>query len=261
MYRVEDIPRSLWSPRDGLREYGDDAVAAVSDATGPLWRPLADWEPLHAVDSRTRATIRNAARSLWPPTEHRPEIGTRARTTLDERTASVQARIDDGFGRGDLQIPSVAGTRRSLLPRLDTRLKRLGGYAMLSVEEAGYVGTVDRPVEELETLLADQGFTYGLVAALKDRPCQTAPEIEAGSWVRRDSPLDAHQLHVHLFRSRDESRTDVYCHHEYNWKRHPLKHYQMDEIDRERGVELLRNLFDTQGISYEQLPRTTRCER
>lgn len=147
--------------------------------------------------------------------------------------------------------------RRRLLPPLDVRLRRVGGYAATTVLEEGYVGSVEMDVRDLEEVLRALGFRYGYVASLKDRDCP-GDDVDVGSWVRRSSLLDPCQLHVHLF-SNGDGVIDIYCHHEYTWFRRPLKHYRKQGLRPEKGAEIMQELLDRHGVRFFRRSRDARC--
>jgi len=149
--------------------------------------------------------------------------------------------------------------RRRLWPKVDSALDRLGGYAVSTVKREEYVGTADADLRRVERLLRDAGFAFEVVSALKHRACPNRRDVEAGSWVLRDSALSTHQLHVHLFSERDEALADIYAHHEKNWVRHPAKHYRVEYCDRERGVEMVREILSGAEVDVFHRERNERC--
>jgi len=72
-----------------------------------------------------------------------------------------------------------------------------------------YAGSLDCSVARTERLLWQWGFIRNPLARLKTLD----GDPEAGSWVYRDSPLAARQLHLMLF-PRQDGGTDVYAHEE-----------------------------------------------
>lgn len=149
--------------------------------------------------------------------------------------------------------------RRSLWPCIDSVLSRLGGYAVSTVEQSGYVGTADADLREVEEVLRSFGFSFEVVSALKHRSCPDRRDVESGSWVLRDSPLSSHQLHVHLFSERDEALADLYAHYEKSWKRHPVEHYRVEHCDRVRGVRETKEILDETALVVFHREREERC--
>lgn len=150
--------------------------------------------------------------------------------------------------------------RRRVWPVLDSALSVAGGYATSTIDEEGYVGTVELDLRPLEDRLANQGFGFEVVSALKHRSCPDGPEVEAGSWVRRESKLASHQLHAHLFSTVDEELTDVYAHYEPSWLTRPLRHYRADSCDCRRGAEMLEKTLEEEALQLFQRPHEERCE-
>jgi hypothetical protein len=149
--------------------------------------------------------------------------------------------------------------RRSLWPVVDSALGRVGGYAVSTVTQNEYVGTADAEIRGIEETLRCLGFSFEVISALKHRSCPNRKDVESGSWVLRDSPLSSHQLHVHLFSERDEVAVDVYAHHEKSWVRHPVKHYRVEYCDRERGVEMAREILSDADVTLYHREREERC--
>jgi len=149
--------------------------------------------------------------------------------------------------------------RRRLWPRIDRTLNRFGAYAVMEIDEGGYAGTARLTRRALERVLNDSGFEFELVAALKHRTCPEEEEVSAGSWVLRDSDFAPYQLHVHLFSGRDNGYTDMYAHYEHNWKRRPLRHYLVTLHDNNKGVEMVREILDDQGVEIFERDLEMRC--
>lgn len=150
--------------------------------------------------------------------------------------------------------------RRRLWPRIDRTLNRFGGYAVAEVPEDEYVGTARLSLPAVERVLGDVGFEFELVAALKHRSCPDHNEVSEGSWVLRDSNFAPYQLHVHLFSGNDNGYTDIYAHHEHNWKRRPLRHYAMTLLDSERGVKMTREVLREEGVKLFERDLERRCK-
>jgi hypothetical protein len=149
--------------------------------------------------------------------------------------------------------------RRRLWPAFDSALARLGGYAVSDVSQEEYVGTADAGLRDVEDNLRSLGFSFEVVSALKHRACPNRRDVEAGSWVLRDSRLSSHQLHVHLFSEHDEDAADVYAHHEKSWVRHPVKHYRVEYCDCKKGVEMAREILSDAEVDIFHREREKRC--
>ncbi|MCX2818378.1 hypothetical protein EGH25_03300 [Haladaptatus sp. F3-133] len=149
--------------------------------------------------------------------------------------------------------------RRRLWPAFDAALARVGGYAVSDVSQDQYVGTAGADLREVEDNLRSLGFSFEVISALKHRACPNRRDVEAGSWVLRDSRLSSHQLHVHLFSERNEDTADVYAHHEKNWVRHPVKHYRVEYCSCEKGVEMAREVLSEAHVELFHRGRDERC--
>ena len=133
-------------------------------------------------------------------------------------------------------------------------------YAVSQTTEEEYAATVLEAQPELEARLPQLRFQRTPISALKIR---LDGNISDGSWVRRESPLADAQLHVVLHELEDRSAVDVYAHTEDNWIRHPLLHLRKKSYSAEKGVSLVRELFDTDksnegSIEYMIEPRYRR---
>ncbi|ESP87420.1 hypothetical protein K933_14133 [Candidatus Halobonum tyrrellensis G22] len=143
--------------------------------------------------------------------------------------------------------------RQRLGPRLD-RLAKTVGNPTTQVYPSEYVGTVGRPIAELEAALSKGGFAWDPVSAYHYTPAGSSAD---GSWVYRSGPFGDRQLHVVLF-APDADRTDVYAHDEFNWLRHPVEHAREEDIRREQGSAEARRWLDARGIEYERDSRARR---
>lgn len=114
------------------------------------------------------------------------------------------------------------------------------------VYPSAYAGTIERPIEDLESRLSEYGFRWNPVSMYHYTPLGNQTN---GSWVYRESALADRQLHAVLVRQGSE-RVDVYAHEEYNWHRHPLKHLRDAGIDRDRGSHRMRRVLDELDADY-----------
>lgn len=137
------------------------------------------------------------------------------------------------------------------------RLARNVGHPITKVYPAGYVGTVHRPIEDVESELRDGGFAWDPVSMYHHTP---EGDDADGSWAYRSSWLADRQLHVVLF-SEGAEVTEVYAHDEYNWSRHPLKHAREVDIRREEGSAEMRRWMDGSGLEYERVSAPLRKAR
>jgi hypothetical protein len=141
---------------------------------------------------------------------------------------------------------AVNAARRTIYPQIHYLLQgTFGGYAVTHTTADEYVLTAQCSEDEIESLLADLGFSRNPISAVKVRVDGNTAE---GSWVWRASPLASYQLHIILHELDEADGVDVYAHWECSWIRHPYKHYVARGYDAEKGVELARKwLTDDDG--------------
>lgn len=156
-------------------------------------------------------------------------------TTTDETTSN-------GSGAVDL----TTRVRRRVLPTLHRIKEPLGGYALCRQPPEEYVGTIDRDLDAVRSVLEELDFEREPIAALK---VHDDGRLSAGSWVRRESPLATWQLHVALFRT-DGDAVEVFAHREYSWLRHPYKHYTQEGWDHRGGVDRMRSLLSDHDVPF-----------
>lgn len=128
-------------------------------------------------------------------------------------------------------------TLRSVaLPLLDRHMPGVKWQYTLHNRE--YVGRIDAPPEQVETLLWEHGFTRMPLAAFKQLSDGTG---ESGSWAFRESLTAPEQLHVMLFA--DQDGTAVYAHMEANALSPftALAHYRGVGYDPQAGADMLRD--------------------
>jgi hypothetical protein len=145
---------------------------------------------------------------------------------------------------------AINAARRTIYPQIHYLLKgSFGGYAVTHTTADEYVLTAHCSEDEIESLLADLGFSRNPISAVKVRVDGNTAE---GSWVWRASPLASYQLHVILHELNEVDGVDVYAHWECSWIRHPYKHYVARGYDAEKGVELTRRwLTDDDGKTLQ----------
>ena len=149
---------------------------------------------------------------------------------------------------------TARSVRASALRRLRQRLGpwinrtvEAVGQPTTRVYPAGYVGSVDLSIAELELELRDGPFTWDPLSMYH---YTLEGNDTDGSWAYRSSWLGDRQLHVVLFATGPKS-TEVYAHDEFNWSRHPVKHAQEADIRRHEGSAEMRRWLDERGIEYE----------
>lgn len=146
--------------------------------------------------------------------------------------------------------PSVPQRLRQRCGPLLNRFASAIGQPITHVYPEGYVGTIHRPIGDVESALSDGGFSWDPLSMYHHTP--EGDEAD-GSWAYRSSWLADRQLHVVLFAEGDEV-TEVYAHDEFNWSRHPIKHAQEIDIRRNEGSTEMRRWMDARDIEYEHDP-------
>ena len=133
------------------------------------------------------------------------------------------------------------------------RLAGAVGQPQYRLRHAEYVGTVDRPMADLEAELRAGGLSWDPLSWYHQPPVGSTPD---GSWAYRAGPFADRQLHVVLC-ARSRGSVDVYAHDEPNWLRHPRRHLDGSDIRRERGAAEMRRWLDARGLEYERtsMPR------
>lgn len=160
------------------------------------------------------------------------------------------------MSRSPVRESALRELRQQLGPRLD-RLVEAFAQPTTQVYPSGYVGTVRRPIAELERALRRGGFHWDPISMYHYTPTGRPSD---GSWVYRPSPLADRQLHVVLFAEGDD-RTEVYAHDEYSWLRHPVKHAKHVDIRRSEGVDEALRWLDDRGVEYDRDGRVRRTLR
>lgn len=160
----------------------------------------------------------------------------------------------------------VETLRRWLVPPLGVIVQFINEVGGLDLYATGnsysdeFVGRVSMDEESFEAELQSMGFERNPLASLK-RLSNTG-EVEEGSfrWVPPETSEKNHskQLHVILYDGSKLPDADtgyiyVYSHWEYRWDWYPFRHYAGDEMNVDKGVELMRNKLDTYGIEYDDV--------
>lgn len=140
----------------------------------------------------------------------------------------------------------LTALRRRVCPVLHRLVRCFGGYIEFEIHPAEYVGTVQRSLDRFRADLREIGFHPEPIAALKHH---SDGRTSAGSWVTRKSRLAEKQLHVTLFRT-NSGTVDMYSHWEASWIRHPIKHYQLRNLDADRGVATMRSVLRDHDIPF-----------
>jgi len=101
-----------------------------------------------------------------------------------------------------------------------------------------FVGVYDCSIETLEDILHENGCVpnpVSYVSYLKQYG------HEASAWAYRESRFATWQYHIVLFTEHDGLR--VYCHKEYNWMRHPIRHYKQMDISSPEAIRWCSKLL------------------
>ncbi|GAB3670414.1 hypothetical protein [Halopiger thermotolerans] len=150
--------------------------------------------------------------------------------------------------------PDVPYRIRQRLGPLITRLARTFGQPEYHLYETGYVGTVERPLDEFTKTLQKHGFDWDPLAWYHQPPVGSEPN---GSWTYRPTLLADRQLHVILV-AHSTDYIDVFAHEEYNWLRHPIKHLKQVGIERKSGSSKVRRWLESNGIEVDVKSRRRR---
>lgn len=147
--------------------------------------------------------------------------------------------------------------RRWLWPKIHETLVALGGFSLSHVGDHQYVGQIDLPESQLDTLLVGMEFNRNPWAALKRR--YERQDVSEGSWVYRDSThwyipdfLAHKQLHVTIFERADGRGYDIYAHWEMNYIRHPFKHLDGVEFSAAKGVRKMKDRLASFDVEYNE---------
>lgn len=147
--------------------------------------------------------------------------------------------------------------RRALIPVLDAHLGNHFDNIETNVYEEEYVCTVyNKEQAELDRWFAEDGamrYPLSSIATTADGRTETA------SWAYHDHPFAKRQLHsrtydAHPTRQVDEMQAfDIYAHDEYSAHNvfTALKHYNGDGMDKEAGVEAMREKISDAGLDHD----------
>lgn len=159
----------------------------------------------------------------------------------------------------------IERVRRIAIPPLGVAvsfINELGGldlYVRGTTSSSEFVGRVPMRESVFERELSSMEFSRNPLASLKR--LSATGYIEEGSFRWTPSKYSKYdesmQLHVVLYDGKskqnfDDEYTYVYAHWEYAWDEKPLKHYNGVGLDKEFGVELMRQKLDRNDIQYEQ---------
>ncbi|WP_418281628.1 hypothetical protein [Halorubrum sp. DTA98] len=141
-------------------------------------------------------------------------------------------------------------------------LSAIGLFAERETPRDQYAFTLRRPYGDVEAMLHRLGYVRNLVSSLKHRSYDTPPETTVASWVwyPEGALRSTSQLHLGLFVGSDRETTDVYAHWEPSWIRHPVRHYRAEEVDAEKGVVRVRELFESAEVEFVVVPAERRIE-
>lgn len=113
-----------------------------------------------------------------------------------------------------------------------------------------FVGLVPDTHDALARKLTDSALGVSYVSLPKSLPADGPTATAASSWVYRSWPLAHFQLHIVCFEieAGDGPAVLVYCHHEPNWLRHPLRHLSRRYLNPAWGKERTRAVLDDAGV-------------
>lgn len=150
--------------------------------------------------------------------------------------------------------PNVPYRVRQYLGPSITRLGRALGQPEYRLHETEYVATVQQPLDEFTETLQAHGFEWDPLAWYHRPPIGSEPD---GSWTYRRGLLADRQLHVILV-ARSPECIDVFAHEEYNWLRHPSKHFRQVGIERKAGSSEMRRWIESHGMEFDTESRRRR---
>lgn len=167
------------------------------------------------------------------------------------------------FVSGDLLSgPRLSSVSEPTLPVPDEAWERIDGvgsplsrFEDLSDGETTspeyFVGIVPESHETVRERLADSRLGVSYASYPKHLPDEELECLEKSSWVYRSWSLSHFQLHVVLFEAvpAESDRIDgpvyVFCHHEPNWLRHPVRHLRRGYLNPAWGRNLTVELLES----------------
>lgn len=126
-------------------------------------------------------------------------------------------------------------------------------YTISGVPTEQFTATVDLPIEDLFDIYLSTGFSRSYISSLKFRDSELAVK-EA---VYRHNLFAEKQIHVLFFEGQHTHTTDIYSHKEWNVLRHPIKHYQKEDIIPNPYIVtkiLENNSVPIQSTTYPEYP-------
>lgn len=159
------------------------------------------------------------------------------------------------------ELTWIETLRVKLAAALHTPLSGLGMYAESKVGSGSYAGTIPTRYKQFEAELHRLGFIRNFGSSLKYRDTEIGEEEKSvASWVYYPdgAATSDYQLHIDLFVGPNDEQTDVYAHWEPSWIRHPIKHYQANDVDAEKGIRMFLDMLEDEGIAYLILPTDAR---
>jgi hypothetical protein len=135
-------------------------------------------------------------------------------------------------------------------------------YVTGDADRSEFVGTFEGSYKNLSGALRDIGFKPNWLSSYKEYEVYTDGEwtdtghFERSTWKYTESAFSPYQIHVTLFDLDDEANTTcIFAHYEYNWLRHPIKHYRPPDgyPDGPEGVKRVRQkLASHYGSEYSK---------
>ncbi len=150
--------------------------------------------------------------------------------------------------------PDVPYRVRQRIGPLTTRLGRTLGQPEYRLSDTEYVGTVQQSLGEFTETLQEHGFEWDPLAWYHQPPVWSEPN---GSWTYRRTLLADRQIHVILI-AHSPTYIDVFAHEEYNWLRHPIKHFWQVGNDRKAGSSKMRRWIESHGMEIDTKSRRRR---
>jgi len=150
--------------------------------------------------------------------------------------------------------PDFSYRVRARLGPLITGLAQRFGQPEYRLRDTEYVGTIQRPLDEFTETLQEHGFEWDPLAWYHQPPVGSEPD---GSWTYQRGLLADRQIHTILIAHSPEY-VDVFAHEEYNWLRHPIKHFRQVGIERKAGSSKMRRWIESHDIAVDTRSRRRR---
>lgn len=145
--------------------------------------------------------------------------------------------------------------RRVLLDKDRLLSSRLGLYSAETTTAEFFNGVITSSHDAVfDAFLHSSPLDPSFISFLKYRPDADNSSPAASSWVYRRHIFSHFQFHVVLFEYtlEDGSGGNVYVfsHNEYNWIRHPLKHFYRRHVSPDPESRTLKDILDDVPVEF-----------